>query len=267
MSTSIIKTEFGKFNVKYTNGLISIGGSKWCGQVIYRSTDDIELLSLHVRDGGCSLGNTPIRGEQTQKMLYLLFTLLKVRFPDAKTVKLIDTSSIQCTLSDGKTRSMPLMKSSLLLYGKTYYERKFKARPRHTTAAEDLELFRKNYIDPTRKPATFYFNNPDLQELLYPIYEATQTWKEFIDVLHTRYTTTNICKIIYPWVLQAIYAISEKEITTYWEIDIDMLPNIHYTTLQGGIGGGFTRKRSSSSSSKQILHSEYDANDLFHIKY
>jgi hypothetical protein len=48
MSVIKVKTLFGQFLVKESDRLISIGGNKWCVQIVY--TDDptnTDLISLH----------------------------------------------------------------------------------------------------------------------------------------------------------------------------------------------------------------------------
>ena len=291
MSVIKVKTLFGQFRVKESDRLISIGGNKWCVQIVY--TDDptnTDLISLHTDTGDCEMTNKQIHGPLTQKMVHLAFTILSQKKPLIKYVNLIDSSSVTCILPDGIERKMSLMKSSLLLYGQTYYERKFEAYPENPLDIENLEKFRRNYEDPTKKPDVFSFNNKDLQKLLEPIYKTSSTWKEFMIELHKIYGK-HICEYIYPWFLHALGKITDREITSKWRINIHDKPIIKYTIIPEGGGswsiGGKTRRNMPSTSrgkkqwsatikktrrnNNEILYVEsepdYEPYDLYDIKY
>ena len=253
------KTSFGDFRVKISNrDFISIGGKNFCVQISYRGDNDTELTSLETSRGGCEIHNKHISGELTTKMTHLGFTILKELYPNVKVVHLIDNSSYKCTMPDDSQRGISLMKSSLLIYGQTYYERKFGAVPKFEHDVKTMEEFRKNWADPEFKPTTFNFNNPDLNSLLTPIYNSTVTWKEFMEALNNKFKR-KICMYIYPWFLHALSKIQTREIPSHWTIPIESLAEVQYTRTQ--TGGRHTRRKGND------IGTLYDSNGLYEIAY
>lgn len=253
------KTSFGDFRIKIINkDFISVGGKNFCVQISYRGDNDTELTSLETSRGGCEIHNKHISGELTTKMTHLGFTILRELYPSVKKVNLIDSSSYKCTMPDDSQRGISLMKSSLLIYGQTYYERKFGAVPKFEHDTQILEEFRGGWADPAQKPETFNFNNPDLNSLLTPIYNSTATWKEFMEALEKKFGR-RICTYIYPWFLHALAKIQTREIPSHWTIPIGSLPRIEYTRVQ--TGGRHTRRK------PMEIGSSYDSSGLYEISY
>jgi hypothetical protein len=252
----IAKTEFGKFRVKIKGDFISIGGKRFCVQISYRNESDIELTSLETRHGGCELNNKEIHGDLTVHMVHLAFTILRINYPGVRTVNLTDTSSFIC-----ENRPMGLMKTSLLLYGQTYYERRFGATPVKAKEIDKINNFRAQWNN-TKLPTKFNFVNKELSTLLTPIYESCSTWAEFASKLNGTFGR-QVCKYIYPWFLDAVYTIYDEEITTRWLINIADKPVIQYEKLP--FSGG--RRTLKNIKYTVVYRPDWDRNGVFDIKY
>ena len=237
------KTDFGSFTVKITGKtLISLGAEKQCVQIQYNSNNESELLWLGTKEGGCEVSGKDISGSDTQNMIYLATTIFRERFPDATEIHLIDSSSLDCELPR-RVSPMSMMKTSLLLHGQTYYQKKLGAYPRYKKDIENIEEFIKNRKDPSYKPLEFNFNNPELNEELQPIYTSSTTWEEFFIKLKDKYQYDLLCKLMYPWYLQAFGKIAKGAITADWSIRIDDKPLIQYAKEMRGGSGRKTRKQ------------------------
>jgi len=253
----IAKTEFGKFRVKINGRLISVGGKRFCTQIAYKNESDVELTSLETRHGLCEINNKEIQGELTVHMVHLAFTILKTQYPNAKIVNLIDTSSFVC-----EDRPMGLMKTSLLLYGKTYYQRRFNAQPLFEEDALTVNKFYNNWIN-SKLPENFSFNNDALAEILLPIYKTCATWAEFATKLNKKFGR-KVCKYIYPWFLHAIVNILRNGLTEFWKIDITDKSNVAYERLP--ITGG-NRRTLKKIQYQAIYRPAWDGHDIADIRY
>ena len=262
MSERYVRTSFGKFRVKQSDDMLSVGGKNLCVQIAYKGDNDSELAHLGTEDGGCELTDTKIKGEDTVKMTYLAVTLFKEKYRNVNHLYVMDSSKIKCQLDDTKTKSMSLMKTNLLFKGKTYYQEKFNAVPKFPTTT--LDQFVENLDNPEYKPPTFSFSNSSLDLLLTPLYSQAKTWKEFFKMIETKYGKEK-CKYIYTWYLNALYTISHEPITEFWKIDITTFPTIEYTDLR--LGG--TRKRGKRRQ-EYVLDDPvlfWDRHDTYDIKF
>lgn len=175
-------------------------------------------------------------------MVYLAITIFRERFPDIKEIHLIDSSSLDCELPR-RVSPMSMMKTSLLLHGQTYYQKKLGAYPRYKKDIENIEEFIKNRKDSSYKPLEFNFNNPELNEEFQSIYTSSNTWEEFFIKLKNKYEYGILCKLMYPWYLQAFGKIAKGATTADWSIRIDDKPLIQYVKEIRGGSGRKTRKQ------------------------
>jgi hypothetical protein len=97
-----------------------------------------------------------------------------------------------------------------------------------------VKQFQKNRSDTLFKPATFSFQNSELQKILQPMYERNLTWDDFFEEFKQHFTQNDICAYMYPWYLNAMYTILQTEITPFWKIDVTQSIPIEYTILQQG---------------------------------
>jgi hypothetical protein len=242
MSVEECKTSFGTFLIKTTPSNIAVGGTKFCVNITIQD-ENAELYWLGTKEGGCELHGKTIRGSDTVKMADLAFTSLRLQNNSIKTVKLIDDSGFTWRDGRGKPYKVNFLKGYLLLYQKTWYEDKFGAIMQNHEEYTAYIKRKENFYDPTKKPATFNFINAEAKEKLEPLYNATSTWKEFIDELIRLYDSEKY-KLIFDWYRNAIYHIFDKhDIDQYWEIDISERPVIKCIT--GGSGKRGTRKNRS----------------------
>lgn len=237
------KTDFGDFHVRIVGGdYINIGGKNDCVQIYYDFDKNMGKLDrLETEKGGCSLSNEDIKGEKTIKMTDLGFTILRTLYPSVKEVTLIDSAKFPCKLPDGSRASMSYKQFFLLLKGKTYYQDRFQAIPEFSQEKQPLLDFESNWKNPERKPKTFKFMNPSLQEILTPLYEASSTWEEFIKKLFDIYKR-DVCQIMFPWYLDAYSNIKHMEITTNWKIDISNRETIQFEIKDAKEVQRYTRK-------------------------
>jgi hypothetical protein len=253
----IAKTKFGKFRVKINGDLISIGGKNFCVQITYKNEDDIVLNSLETKYGKCEIDNKEIQGPLTVHMVHLAFTILKENHPNSKIVKFIDSSSFMC-----EGRPMGLMKTSLLLHGETYYQRKFGAIPRRADDTQMVREFKEAWLN-SKLPDSFDFINKDLNQILTDIYKSCKTWAEFSGKLNERFGR-KVCSYILPWFLEAVATIYDREITTLWFIDITDKPNISYERIS--YSGG--RRKTLKNIKYEFVHRpEWDRHNIFDLKY
>ena len=241
-----VNTEFGTFQIKHENNLLSVGGKKYCVQLVYKKNDESEMLSLQTKYGGCELTDKIIKGENTVKMVLLAFTIFREYYPDVEEVFLIDSSSIDCEGSP-----MGLMKSSLLLHGYTYYERKFQAVPVLEEDVSILDNFRKAYNNIWDSPPIFSFINDSFEKLLRPLYENSNSWSDFSKKLIEKFGERRVCYYIYPWFLNAIYKISPREVTSRWKININNKPIIPYKKIMNS-GKTYKKQRKNKNDTKFI---------------
>ena len=263
------KTSFGSFRVSVNNDikidfdtrerkvigkLITVGGKNSC--VTLNAPDSSEtshLMSVKRTDGGCELDGKEISGEKTVSMVNLAFTILKENCPHIKYITLEDRSDIPCKLKNGSIVGISLASHQILFHQATWYERHFNAKLINQELRKMYEEGKANFKN---KPASFDFNNPDLNETLGPILHKSQSWEDFFKVINT---LPNKCEVIFLWYSKAL-----KEIFNNvgfdrqdWIIDVAGLTNIEYLRVQiGGTRKSKTRKQEKKS--PFLDHISYD---------
>jgi hypothetical protein len=223
----IARTEIGDFHVDVTKAnTIKIGGDKECVTLSYNpKTRDAWLDGVYTAQGSCEVSGRPIRGEGTATLVDLGFTLLKRQFPDVNpNVFLLDLSNFTCKAADGQEYEISNLVYSLLMYGQSYYQRRFGAvpdDPGHPGLAHFLAR-RQNMDLP--QDMNFGALNPTLR----PIYAVSTSWKNFFERLQGEFGH-RVCEFVAPWYADAFDIISEQQWPPeIWTIDIMSRPRIPF---------------------------------------
>jgi|LauGreDrversion4_2_1035121.scaffolds.fasta_scaffold98132_2 hypothetical protein len=232
------KAPHWRFRVKIEPQQISVGGKRFCITIALRE-DDTYLTWLSTDEGGCELDEKVIRGEDTIRMVDLAFSLVRLTHPSRSIVTLVDDSGVSWKGPRQRTYKVNLLKGYLLLHRRTWYEEKFGA-----TMEDDAlyQIYRQkadqNFDDPTKKRESFSFGSAS--DELTPLYQASHTWGEFIDIFKATYAKRKY-ELMVDWYRKAIYDIFDGlEINQNWKIDIRQRPMYHCRQE----GGRRTRKRS-----------------------
>jgi len=248
----VCTTTFGRFNVKVSATNIHVGCKNTCVTIaIKNNPSHVELSWLSTEEGGCALDHKVIHGTDTLRMVDLAFTLLRKYFPSVTAVTLLDDSGIYITDNDISERRMKvyLKEAYFLLYGKTWYEDKFGATMIPPTAySEYRRKADAGFDDPTKKPDTFHFGS--VNDELQPLYQSSNTWREFINKIKSKYPGKEKYNIISEWYRHATSYILGIGIIPNWQIDITIRPTHVCTTLQGG--GGTRRRRNQRNTRKKF---------------
>jgi hypothetical protein len=229
------KTSFGIFNINVDETNINVGGKNFCVNIaLYEN--ETTLYWLKTDEGGCELTEKDIRGDNTVKMTDLAFSLLRKYYPERTGyITLLDDSGFSWEGNRGKKYKTNFIKGYLLIHRKTWYEDKFEAI---MCDAAMYTAYRKkadnNFDDPSKKPETFNFMNPEAKEKLEPLYKNSKTWGEFINKFINKYNDEKY-KLMYDWYRQAIYVIFDgMEINQNWKIDVSKRPYIECISQEGG---------------------------------
>jgi len=245
-----VQTSVGIFRVSKTQTHLNIGGKKFCVDIkLYDShmPDFSELQWLITKDGGCEqvgckplaafgeLNDKLIKGDTTVHLLKLSLTILKL-YRKVQFIKLLDNSKYNCVIDDKSNKTIYINKYNYLFYGGTWYDEKIGAIPIDPALKKLYDETKSLYTDPSAKPQSFDFRNKLLQIELTPIYDATNTWKEFAELLHKQYESKTLCKKISPWYEDAVAILTNNRmLPEFWKIDITDI-NIPFTRIvqQGG---------------------------------
>jgi hypothetical protein len=178
----------------------------------------------------------------SQHIVNLAFTIARDINPTCIRYLVDDCSSFPCSLPDGKTQTIPMKSFHIAFHGSTWYEHYFGAKlVQHHETYKRLKL---NLYDSEKKPPTFSFNNPDLDEILTPIYESTKTWHDFFQAIQSKYGDKK-CGVLYPWITNAMYVIFDGSNifdNNKWYIDLEHTSKIPFRSYEDRQTGGMKRK-------------------------
>jgi hypothetical protein len=201
--------------------------------------------------GICSI-DKHIPDKFTQHMILLSFTIARNLNPNLLGVVLDDESGFMCTLPNGNSIQVAMKDFHLAFHESTWYEYYFDAKMiRDNTLYTELKL---NFKNSEYKPPYFDFRNSELQDILQPLYESTNTWREFFDLIAQTFGSKK-CAIVYPWLKSALYTIFDNQSifeSIKWYINFDentkknKTPHIHFISYSLQKGGRLhkTRRRS-----------------------
>ena len=229
-----------RFRVKVEPDQIQVGGRNYCVNIALRA-DSTYLNWLSTEEGGCELDGKTIKGENTIRMVDLAFSLVRQHHPERTIVTFLDDSGISWEGPRRRKFKLKFITGYVLLHRKTWYEEKFGA-----TMMDDerYATYRRmadhNFDDPSKKKNNFSFGSAE--EELLPLYQASQTWGEFIHKFIAAHDKKKY-EMMYDWYRQAIYDIFDGlEINQNWKIDIRHRPVYRCLAQEGGRRGK-TRKR------------------------
>jgi hypothetical protein len=191
-------------------------------------------------DTPCTIDDVTIRGQKTKDMFYFAASLLK-NLTDKTIVEFTDQSYFPCSISATEIRNVPLNIYYLMFHGKTWYDSMFNATLADTSEQEKYKRLQERRHDAIYKPASFNFKTPALNDALYPLYEKTNTWNDFFDLIEKTYGQQK-CKMVYVWLNDALRTITvgNNDIFGFqvWQIDIRNMPLIYYTPKKVYKSGG-----------------------------
>lgn len=250
--TYFVKTSVGTFRIhhekaydyqkKYKNDFLRIGGKNNCVEYSWdiKTPNEVYLQWLDVERGGCELTNTKIRGPNTIHMFDLSVSILR-KYTPVNTIELMDNSKFPCILPNEKRVNIHMNSYNYLFHNGSWYDIKLGAYPKDTIERERYEANKFHHTDPDSKPAQFNFRNDDLNKEFEPLFDSSNTWKEFLDTIYSKYHGNNICNRIYPWYLEATSQLTGGlSLPTIWIIDADKRPEVEYEVVTTG---GGTRRR------------------------
>lgn len=212
------------------------------------------IASIEKKDG-CSFDTA--QPGFSQHLLLLGLTIARDINPTVKRFTFDDCSHVNCEMPDKTIIPMSLRNLHIAFHGKSWYEYYFDAKRQY-----NHEEYRKrvmNFYNPEKKPTTFDFKNPELNEILTPYYNTSTTWSEFFHTIEEKYKSKK-CAVVYPWLMQALYIIFDGNMfdDMKWYIDVEenaaknKTPFVSFMAYhvrnQQGAGRRTTKRRSNRTS-------------------
>lgn len=186
-----------------------VGAVHKCMTILIDLHTNVMLLSDVVYLETCQLNGKLERGPGTTRLLYATLVLALQRYPNMKILELQDESTFTCKF-DGDEFKIPLSDHNILVYGKTWYARRFpdsfvlqKAKNQklfehlntyltnpdnydsaHLTnfleRGEVLRYVKANMVN----PLSGWFNSKTNQRLFKKITSKSRTYREFFQNMH-----------------------------------------------------------------------------------
>ena len=182
----------------------------------------------------------------SQHLLLLGLTIARDINPSVTKFCFDDCSHVDCEMPDGSTLPISLRNLNIAFHGASWYEQYFNAKL--VTGYTEYRRRVENFYNPQKKPLTFDFNNPELNELLTPLYNSSATWADFFSAIRDTYKIKK-CAIVYPWFMNALYTIFDGNMfdNMKWYIDVKdnpLTPLIPFETyeVRRQRGAGRTRR-------------------------
>lgn len=228
------QTPAGRFKVKITNGdYINIGATNFCVQISYnRRSNSAHLEWLGTERGGCEVTGL---GTDTVTMTDFGFTILKQLYPNVNPIiELRDSAKFTCNIPGNNRTSITVSEYNLLLAGKTYYQDRFDAIPKYPESQTAYENFYRAWTDPAKFDKNYDFRNDDLNKLLGPLMQASNTWAEFFSKFYAKYKR-KACVLMHSWYRDVYGSLARQALHADWLIDISGRPVIEYTIISRNI--------------------------------
>jgi len=232
----IIQTDVGVFHLKITEHINRITntiesyfiglGSKnnKCVQISFPSRKSLikdgTLAWVSAMDD-CSLEKYIQKG-LAHHMVLLGLTIARNINPTLEKIVLDDMSAFKCDLPDNKSYKVDMKPFHIAFHGATWYEYYFDAKLENNDERKIYNRLKANLYNSNKKPPTFIFNNSELQKELEPLYQKSQTWAQFFELIGAKYGKKK-CGVVYPWLIHAMKIIFDKTQLYeryYWVIDI-----------------------------------------------
>lgn len=194
----------------------------------------------------CSLENNFQRGLDTNRILLLMCSYIRKRFPYVDTVSFTDASYRKCD----NGIDVELSEMSYLRNGKTWYEKNYGA---YMNSA-DIPKFKKMEDKIKSIKGTMpwnLFKQYIRGELPYPeddmktVFENAATWQDFFGPLSDKMGISEFCIFVAPWLHTFFESISGYNFSSAkYYIDMVKLPALDYTEGNYVHGGKrYTRKQ------------------------
>lgn len=262
-----LKTQYGLYKFKATKDVYFINGEKEdLGIILNLGGKDTNCVQIKVPYEGtigkilwiqsgkknkCSIDNEEQHGEKLIHMVHLGITIVKEINSNLEYLELEDSASFNCMLPDGQKIAMNATDHDIAFYQQSYYEKRYNASIINDKIKEEYENNIKGFYDKEKKPLLFDFKNKDIKEELMPLYNSSETWKDFFDMINKKYKKHK-CTVVYVWLKSALLHILNDRIYSglNWKIDVNKIPTIIYEERElvkvggklGGKLGGSTRK-------------------------
>lgn len=256
-----VKTARAKFRVKFSKNrgfritdegeretillgyILTIGGLRApdCLQINVPLKGDTGYFMWLQSAVGCALEingrpeQTEIKGELTVHMARLGCSLARKINPELRFLELQDSASFTCVFPDGNSYAVNMTDHELAFYQDTYYGRRYGATFASKELQREFEALLPNFENPAKKPETFDFLVPALNDELFGLYTAAKTWKVFFEAISKKWGTKK-CQIVYPWIKRALSHIFDGRSFSGQTLilDFDTIPVVRFSRVQDG---------------------------------
>lgn len=253
-----------QFGDKILYTTLSVGGNtdKCVNLTIYPSNSSdskkIVLSWTEVIDKSCTVNSQVVKGNKTIEMLNLAFTIAKEIAPYAEYVLLNDMSYFNCDTPDGKIK-VSLPPYYIAFHNKMWYEDKFKAVMINEEDYKKYKTYIQNMYKENSMLESFNFGNTQLNEILYPLYKETKTWKGFFNLIEKHYPNEK-CVVMYPWINNAMNMIFEGNqlfVGYEWKINLSNIQKIQYYEVDKSFKHGGKYDIGKYNNKKYVLQHYY----------
>jgi hypothetical protein len=218
---------------------------------IYKNFIDINtcLLDHFYYDKLCSISGGFQRGVDTALIFHLGITYIKNNYSHIKKIKLKDYSTRECN----NGYSINLYEKFYITKGKTWYQEKYGAY----LSDNDAKKFETKHAQFNEKKQQIDWNTMKqfittniLPNNIEEYYNGSKTWQEFFTKLESSMGVAAFGEFISPWISTFLSSVMKYDFTApYYYIDINVIPNMNYTQVGGGVNKKqYTRKRKMFSS-------------------
>jgi hypothetical protein len=217
---------------------------------------DALLLSWFSYDSKCARDTATMERERTKPMLIgalKAFAELRDReFPHVKTLRLSDVGTFKC---DGSNAKIPMIVSSLILKGRTYYQSLLAVKPDSPQTSHNLETCLAKLTESVTTFDKFWKamekntwvkeRRSSFERSFQDVLSAGQTWRDFLAKLYGEHGCAlfeNTHKSL------ARFFEIDKLIHTDWIVDMDDIPAkvdgrpVTYTLSEQAMRGGGSKK-------------------------
>ena len=241
---------------------LDIGGRQdKCVKFSIPGQGDTGILDVLQKDTNCSLDGRPQEGNRLRNMVLLGFTLARKFNRSLHWITLQDMAIYYCETPKEKPQFLFSSMHDLAFHQRSYYEMRYGAVLTDPQLRTQYEIDKQEFMNPSKKPSSYRFDNVSITEELRPLYDSTTTWKQFFDNIRATYDQKTRCTLLYPWLHKVVFLIMNKHTYTNaeWTIDITQHPPLRYTVsnvyrkLHRGGGGTRKLRKGRSSSRPSVL--------------
>ena len=287
----IIQTAAGVFHLKITENInrdtntiesyfIGLGSkNNKCVQLSFPSRKSLNkdgTLAWVLAEDDCSFEKYIKKG-LAHHMVLLGLTIARDINPTLEKIVLDDMSAFKCDLPDNKSYKVDMRPFHIAFHGSTWYEYYFDAKLENKDERKIYNRLKENLYKSDKKPPTFNFNNSELQKELDLLYEKSETWAQFFEIIDKTYGKKK-CGVVYPWLKFAMKIIFDKtqlHERDAWIIDMkenhakNKTPLIPFRSYEYKNGGGArtTRKNTVYFEKHYYLIDIHEVNSMNYTKF